>query len=256
MHLVEGRPWKDALISFLEPRSPYEPWVGGRALTKGDVVVVALDTDPQTVLTSARIGAVGDVKTALAGVDRSRTRGLIEDWELRFGNFAEGQRPGRLMPFTARYCLDVIGDGIRDGYKDRMGHGSAVEARVLLESGGYCTGCDARLPLDRDDARDQVHIRTVQGAESTVGTLLEPDWPAVLCTPCHTAMVGIEFETFLQYRFAHNGRCPRCHARRTFTIVPRLLDNHDFENLPPWQVAMSAGVTDVSWYCGDCRHEW
>jgi hypothetical protein len=26
VHIVEGQPWKDALISVLEPRSPYRPW--------------------------------------------------------------------------------------------------------------------------------------------------------------------------------------------------------------------------------------
>jgi hypothetical protein len=255
VHLVAGRPWKDALISFLEPHSPYRPWVTGSVLNKGDIIIVALDTDPQTVLTSARIGADGDVKSALADVDRSRTRGLIEEWELQFGNFDKVRGPSRLMPSTARYCLDAIGDGILDGHKDRMGHGSAVAARVLLESGGYCTGCDARLPFDREDARDAVHIRTVDDYDG-VGTSLAPDWPAALCTPCHSAMVRIEFDTFLEYRFAHNGRCPRCSARRTYVKVPRLLDEHDYQNLPPWQIAMGIGVTDTQWFCGQCHHEW
>ena len=256
VHLVEGRPWKDALISFLEPRSPYQPWVKRSTITKGDIVIAALDTNPQTILTSARIGADGDVQSALASVDRKQTRGLMEDWELQFGNFYQDHKPGRLMPSTARYCLNAISTGILDGYKDRMGHGTAVEARVLLESGGFCTGCDMRLPLDQDDARDAVHIRTVDDDETAVGTSLAPDWPAVLCTPCYTAMVRVEFDTFLAYRFARNGRCPRCAARRTFTIVHEMLNDHDFQNLPPWQVAMGTGVTDVQWFCGECHHQW
>jgi hypothetical protein len=256
VHLIEGRPWKDALISFLEPRSPYRPWLSHGVINKGDDIIVSLDTDPRTVLTSARIGDDGDIMAALATVDHGRTRGLIEDWELRFGDFDKVLRPSRLMPATARYCLGAIGEGILDGYKDRMGHGSAVAARVLLDSGGYCTGCDSRLPLDREDARDEVHIRTVAGDDTVVGPTLEPDWPATLCTPCHTAMVRIEFATFLEYRFARNGRCPRCSARRTFAKVPRILTDHDYQNLPPWQIAMGAGVTDSHWFCEQCHHEW
>jgi hypothetical protein len=110
-------------------------------------------------------------------------------------------------------------------------------------------------PLDREDARDAVHIRTVDDYDG-VGTSLAPDWPAALCTPCHSAMVRIEFDTFLEYRFARNGRCPRCSARRTHLKVPRLLDDHDYQNLPPWQIAMGIGVTDTQWFCGQCHHEW
>jgi hypothetical protein len=254
-YLVEGRPWKDALISFLEPRSPYRPW-RSRVVHKGDDIIVSLDTDPRTVLTSARIGADGSIMTALADVDRGRTRGLMEDWQLRFGDFDKVLFPDRLMPATARYCLDALANGILEGYKARMGHGSAVAARVLLESGGCCTGCDARLPLAREDARDQVHIRTVAGDRTVVGPALEPDWPATLCTPCHTAMVRTEFETFLEYRFARNGRCPQCFANRTYVKVPRILTDHDYQNLPPWQIAMGAGVTDSHRFCEQCRHEW
>src|ERR1700750_3026166 len=100
VHLVAGRPWKDALISFLEPHSPYRPWVTGSVLNKGDIIIVALDTDPRTVLTSARIRADGGIMAALATVDHGRTRGLIEDWELRFGDFDKVLRPSRLMPAT------------------------------------------------------------------------------------------------------------------------------------------------------------
>ena len=57
VHVIEGRPWKDALISVVEPRSPYRPWHAADGIEPGDAVIAVLDTDPRSVL--AGVGIVG-----------------------------------------------------------------------------------------------------------------------------------------------------------------------------------------------------
>ena len=62
LHRVQSTEWKDAVITLLEPSSPYWP---GRAdissANEGDLVAYVLDTDPASVLTeTARVGADGD----------------------------------------------------------------------------------------------------------------------------------------------------------------------------------------------------
>jgi hypothetical protein len=73
MHVVEGRPWKEAVITVLEPRSPYRPWRADEfdRIKDGDRVVAVLDTDPVSVLaTVGFVGADGDVHTTLAGIEQ------------------------------------------------------------------------------------------------------------------------------------------------------------------------------------------
>jgi len=43
VHVIEGRPWKDAIISVLEPRSPYRPWHTAGGIEPGDAVITGID---------------------------------------------------------------------------------------------------------------------------------------------------------------------------------------------------------------------
>lgn len=77
VHIIEGRPWKDALISVLEPRSLQRTWhaTGGGT---GDVVIAVLDTDPQSVLAAVGIEAPdGEVGDAIAASSRFYLNGLL-----------------------------------------------------------------------------------------------------------------------------------------------------------------------------------
>jgi hypothetical protein len=69
VHIVEGQPWKEALISVLEPRSPYRPWQPATNIEPGDAVIAILDTDPESVLAGIGIvGPNGDVGDAFATI--------------------------------------------------------------------------------------------------------------------------------------------------------------------------------------------
>jgi hypothetical protein len=46
MHIVEANDWKDAAITLLEPRSPYQPWrTGPEPLRLDERVLAVLHTD-------------------------------------------------------------------------------------------------------------------------------------------------------------------------------------------------------------------
>ena len=77
VHVIEGRPWKDALISVVEPRSPYRPWHAADGIEPGDAIIAVLDTDPLSVLAGVGIvGPDGDVDDAIAAIDRFHLNGL------------------------------------------------------------------------------------------------------------------------------------------------------------------------------------
>jgi hypothetical protein len=79
VHVIEGRPWKDALIRALEPQSPYRPWHFADGIEPGEAVIAVLDTDPVSVLAGVGIvGPDGDVAAAMDGIDRFYQNGLLE----------------------------------------------------------------------------------------------------------------------------------------------------------------------------------
>ena len=85
MYVVEGRPWKQAIITVLEPRSPYRPWRADEfdRIQDGDRVVAVIDTDPVSVLaTVGFVGADGDVHNTLAGIERFELGGSPALFEL------------------------------------------------------------------------------------------------------------------------------------------------------------------------------
>ena len=57
IHIAEGWHWKDALISVIEPRSPYRAWHAATDIAAGEAFVGVLDTDPPSVLAGVGIVA-------------------------------------------------------------------------------------------------------------------------------------------------------------------------------------------------------
>jgi hypothetical protein len=253
VHLVEGRPWKDALIAFLEPRSPYRPWRTGAGIGPGDVVVATLGTEPRILLAAARIGADLDVGRALAAVDRRPERGLLNlaDVEDAAGTTVPGE-PGPLPDALGEHLVHALDGFIEDTRQDRLGHSSAAAARILLASDGECSGCGSPLKLRDKAARDEVHIRTLSADAAPI-----VDWPAALCSRCRRAMDRGGFTTFIEYRFALQPRCPRCSAQRTRSMVFGMPSRPPREFMPPWQRSMGCcRITASQWTCGDCEHQW
>lgn len=252
LHIVEGRPWKDALISLLAPSSPYRPWRHSDDVHVGDAVVAVLDTDPRTVLGAvARVGADGDVGPAIADMRYSASLLELSALEMLLGREI-GPFPGLVSDNDAgRVVAALDGCGLIDSAA-QFGHTSMAAARVLLDSDGRCTGCGADLALGGADARDEVYIHTADALE-----LAEPhfgDWPAVLCGQCRERMSVSGFTNFLQFRLARHPRCPRCSGQRTRPTLYGLLAGPP----PPWVASMGCCIDGerLNWSCGVCGHEW
>jgi hypothetical protein len=256
VHVIEGRPWMDALISVMEPRSPYRPWHAADGIEPGDAVIAVLDTDPQSVLAGVGIvGPDGDVDHAIAAIDRFHLSGLLELGTLNM--LADSKVRPEAGPVFHRAPDDVvaaIGDYIPATSDALFGHTSLAVARVLLESGGMCTGCERQLDLTREDARDRVHIHTADLPGPEAPELDgEADWRAALCDSCHDRMRRDGFTSFLDFRFALHPRCPSCSAQRSLSTMYGMPMRPVEE---PWIAAMGCCVQPWEWLCGSCGHEW
>jgi hypothetical protein len=74
VHLVEGSPWAEAIISVLSARSPYRPWRtdDSASIRPGDKLIAVVDTDPVSVLAAvAVVGGDGDIQAAFVVARRA-----------------------------------------------------------------------------------------------------------------------------------------------------------------------------------------
>ena len=259
--IVEGRPWKDAVIAYLEPRSPYRPWFIGEDIRNGDVLITVLDTDPRTVLCME-----------VAGSSSLDAAGVTESWTLTaLPSVATFEaHAGVAVPTAAGRVDDAIAGRLTTPFftnpasfddpftrRGEASHTTAAAARVLLKSPGKCTACGQAINLRRSTARDHIHIHT---AENDVDHWAHHgpthDWPAILCDKCQTAMTEGGFSNFLDYRFSFHPSCPLCAASRSSsTSIGMPLSG---EPVPPWTVPLGCVITDPvpEWICGGCGYRW
>jgi hypothetical protein len=283
LHIVEGSDWKDAVIALLESRSPYRPWRYGFGAHVGDPVAIVLNTDPPSIMTTlGKVGIDGrmdravvewsdpapgliDLATLTAVVDFSHAQDPREVWQLR-GDAAVQ------MELVLTECT------YRRDSSMRFGHSSVAAARILLHSQGRCTGCGYGIDLTSGDARDAVHIRTVdpparkapevliQAASDRASYIDGPyppkcwllpdllhDWPGVLCRRCVTRMHEGGYNTLLDFRFSQHPKCPRCGAERTQSALFGMPSTFD---IPPWRDMRGCCRTQDDWTCTKCAHQW
>jgi hypothetical protein len=280
LHVVIGTPWKDAVIKFLEPSSPYAPWPLVPDARSGDGVVVVFDCEPRLVVTDVgRAGDDGDVDVAIAAMSGTSWGSSVP--VSRIGGALEslGAQHILLEDAAAAEVLNALDEHrFRADEMDRFGRSSMAEAAVLLDSGGVCAGCDKALGLSGADAPETVGIWTVEtlkfrpepevaahsaephadDIDSWFGSPRPPripvDWPAARCAMCHVAMRDNGFESFLDYRFSRHPVCPRCGGRQTQSALFGLLPFH--VSVPPWRDARGCCVTEDNWTCTLCMHLW
>lgn len=280
VHVVVGAPWKDAAISYLEPRSPYRPWPVASDVRGGDHVVVVFDCEPRLVLTDVACIDSGSIEPAIADM-RYRGHGneavpvslIGAGVDAASRNYAlfEGAASAQLLDALEAHRLDA--DPL-----DAFGHSSMAAARVLLDSDGRCGGCGAALDLRGTNARDTVAIRTVDSptrpanlgsalSQSDTGRHVEKrlrehrqmlhtatDWPAALCPSCRDAIRDGGFETLIDYAFSRHPPCPRCGARRTQEGLFGMLVYGTI--VAPWQDERGCCVSEDIWTCTQCDHQW
>lgn len=254
IHIVEGTPWQDALIRVVAPESPLRPWQVDAPVSPGDAVIVVLDTDPQSVL--AGVGVLpsdGDVDSAIAAIKPFYLNGLLELGTLNMlADFVV--RPEEATVYHSKSLdrvVEMIGDCCPSTPDALFGHTSLAAGRVLLQSRGKCTACDRALNLSGPDARDHLHIHTVE--RRARGGDVTGDWPATLCDTCAKNMRQFGFEGFLAYKFFLNGSCPQCSAfaaQQTHYGMPaRRVEE-------PWIAMMGCVWKPWNRVCALCDHQW
>ena len=284
VHVVRAAPWKDAIIKLLEPSSPYRPWGEELQAKPGDAILAILDTDPLAVIAEilpfTADGGPDCVLAGFADTERNRRPALLE---LATFTALTGVSPiecdGETIENSAP-LVEVLGERIQGDWDLSYlhGHSTLAAARILLNSGGWCTGCQSELDLAGANARYHVHIHTVDADPATPTTPVvyvpppdEPkeysaaaipipgrwhpirlplDWPAVLCDDCHDRMRIGGFTGFLDYRFSRHPRCPECSARWTLQTIAGL---RSWIPKDPWLRHVGC-VPQENWQCGACGH--
>ena len=287
VHIVEGIDWKASIIALLESRSPYRPWrYGFGEARKGDPVAVVLHTDPRTVMTS--LGSIGaDGRRDRAVVDWSLPApGLVDLDSLVMLLGLDGDCDPRdawlLRGDAARRLEQALTEAhLRRDASMRFGHLSVAAARVLLRSGGRCTGCGNLIDLTGEDARDSFRIRTVDGSvrdapevlikdERGASSYVEQgipancwrptlpvDWPGVLCRACCTRMDEDGYTSLLGFRFSQHPKCPKCGAQQARAAQFGMPVNQDvYTDTPPWVDWQGCCNDGHKWTCAVCTHEW
>ncbi|HOB49777.1 MAG TPA: hypothetical protein PKK01_10765 [Mycobacterium sp.] len=286
IHVVRAVAWKDAIIKLLEPSSPYRPWGEEFDAEPGDAVLVMLETEPTSVIAElVTIESRDGVEPAIARCMDTEKGGRpalleletlahltgLEVYRDESGVIARGA--AGLAEFIARR---VPASG---GLRYRQGHSTLAAARILLDSGGWCTGCRRELDLTAANARYHVHIHTVDADPAAPWTPVayeppepvsdeygpdsirvtkwrEPirlplDWPAALCDDCHDEMRMGGFTGFLDFRFSRHPRCPVCSARWTMRTMTSGFT--DWRPREPW--LRTTGCCSLGkWQCGACGH--
>lgn len=265
LHIVYADDWKDAVITLLEPYSPYRPWRCGDAhADQGDLVAYVLNTDPASVLTvTARIETDG------SPLDAEFERPLFQPMLAEMSTLA--MLAGVHTSIDIDWALNGDGaarfDKALDGCRyisppaSRFGHNSMAAARTLMLFSGTCEGCLRPIDLTGPDARDEIFVHTVEPygrperSDWRRWRISDSvDWSAVICRGCRDRMNTEGFGRFVDFKFAQHPACPECGARRTratFYGMPS-----DPSNIRPWAYAAGCCVRSEEWLCDECEHEW
>lgn len=262
MFLAEGRPWKDAVVAYLERRSPYRPWLIPTAAAADDVIVTVLATDPRTVLCVERLGNTRRGKNVEVVEECRLTLPSVPDIEANLLTTLP-VAPGPIDDDAADRLLVVL-----SMYEERFGvlprssglsrdepRSDAEAARILLGSGGFCAACGDQVNLRGAAARDRIHVHLAEVAAADTDAA---DRSAVLCTQCHQAMSSGGFTSFVEYRFSLQPRCPRCDVCRTSEVVYGMPPGPQWLDDEPWSTmgGCDVGPDSPRWVCGACGYGW
>ena len=249
LRVIEGRPWREAVICALDPEAPLDPWHGVGAVEPGDGVIVVLHTDPRTVLTTFICEPDRDIRTAIA---RKFWRGnalrTVADVEQRAGGRSLADSVGAELDSPAVAALWAAADEYGSCEPDfRVGTSSAVAARILLHSGGRCTCCGEKV-----GAAD-LSVHPVSAADFRS----HRDWPAALCPGCVATMEAAGLSSVVDYGFTLQPACPACSARRTRTVSYGMMSYAGSVNRLPWESQAGCVVGSAGRFsCGECGHAW
>ena len=255
IRVIEGRPWKQALVCAMNPGAPYQPWDGAEAVELGDTVVVVIDTEPQTALCAFTYSAMLDVRHSIMAECRFGGRPLPTAAELEGElGLSLADRNGLPLPAdTATTITNAVNLFDPRRIEARTGDSSATVARIMASSRALCTCCDGDVELNQEDDLDRL-IHTAS-ADDTSG---RSDCPALLCTNCYTAMREASIRSVTEFVFSRRPVCPTCGARKARSIGYGMPSYEWIINMPHWESSGGCvvGPDSAVWACGGCGHEW
>ncbi|GLP84210.1 hypothetical protein TUM20984_56300 [Mycobacterium antarcticum] len=261
LHVAQSTNWKDAVITLLEPRSPYRPSrYGTTEAREGDTVAFILDTDPPSVLADvARVESADDPRAAVFNRPLRQPNVVELTTLVKVLDLEREATTAWSFEGDDAIKLELSLDECRYwcAPESRFGHNTMASARTLLRFDGRCDGCERNIDLTGASAHDDVHVHTVDAHSRVEPEPTDPDvrdWPAVLCRDCRTRMDDDGYVRFVDFKFALNPPCPACGMRRTsrtFYGMPS-----DFMNIEPWWHAGGCCPTPEKWCCGVCYHSW
>lgn len=250
LRVIEGRPWKQALVCALNPEAPYSPWVGIDDVARGDVAVVVLDTEPRTVLCAFTRTASGDLRRTIAQ-EALNGCGLlrpVSEVEAAAGVELDGDE---ISGAAAQALLGEVTRYDASAPVDRAGDSSVAVARILLGARGKCTACYGDVAAAAEDDVDRL-VHTAYGADVITGG----DWPALLCGDCAAAMRDGGFSSVVDFVFSRCPACPVCSARRTSEIGYGMPSYEWQINITPWERSGGCCISPERWSCGECGYTW
>jgi hypothetical protein len=251
LRVIEGRPWRNAVICAVSPKAPYRPW-RLPDLKPGDSAIVVLDTDPRTVLCTFTVGSARGVRRNIAERSGGRTLRIVAEVEHAAGGFALADWDG--TPADSPAALALV-ESVRRFEPsmplDRAGDSSVAAGRMLLASYGRCTCCGAIVDFAREP--DELQVRPV----SVDDVASRRDWPAALCADCSAAMHAAQVTSVVDFMYSRHPACPFCSARRTRKVSYGRAGVWASQNSPPWDAAGGCAVGDEGeWNCGACQYSW
>lgn len=253
LRVIEGRPWKQAMICALNPDAPYQPWHGAEAVDYGDTVVVVIDTEPRTALCAFTYSPMLDIRHTIMAESRFDRRSMptVHEVESELG-YSLTERNGRpLRKAAAEKLFQAVHWRLAEGSGGRIGDTSVAAARIMAYSAGSCTCCREEVELPDEQAADRL-VHTVAAED------MGRDWPALLCTDCEAEMREAGLSSVVDLVFSRRPVCPSCGARRARTIGFGMPSYEWRMNITPWQSMGGCVVKSPSptWCCGACGHEW
>lgn len=249
--VVRG-PWKQTVAWAIDDQSPFGP-PAGPDLMPGDIAVVVLDTEPQTVLCAANIGADRHLDRAITVYGSIGTAlPTVAEVELVTGYpYADWDGLGLDQEAALQFVYAVEHSWVSRPV-ERLGNSSASAARILAQSSGHCTLCRSPVDLSTAAALEKLFIHFASDADVQAGR----DWPALLCMACHDGMKAGGFTGVVDYWFASHPACPSCGAHKAMDISYGEPTPDWLANVPPWVSHRGCCVLPADWTCGQCGHAW
>lgn len=255
LRVIEGRPWRQALICALNPDAPFQRWSGVEAVELDDIVIVIIDTDPVTVLCAFTYGAMLDIRHSIVAECRfgrqSLSTAAAVEAALGFSLVDLNGLP--LSAGTAKTLLRAVNGLDRSGVDARTGDSSVSVARILAASRLLCTCCHQYVVLrDEHDLYRLVHTASAEALRE------RRDWPALLCADCDAAMRAAGHASVVDFVFSQRPACPACGASKASTIGYGMPSFEGRVNMTPWESSGGCvvGPDSAKWLCGQCGHGW